>query len=404
MVLNDKKRILIVSQTFPPFSGIGGRRWAKMAKYMDRKGMLVSVLSARLKHRNSSWKKDTPHVPHQTYRHRFPEVIEIGPKSFLDKISYRLWLTFLKLKSKGSPYDRALLDRKSFTAKFEKCLFEYKPDAVIVSGAPFRLLQFVIPFIRRNSQIKFIADFRDPWSWGDSYGYSNLNHKRKKFELSLEKKALSSFHLVTTPWPEIVSKLQTIHPEQADKIKLLPHGYDSDDFQDKSNDNKKGKKRIVFGGTIYRGMESTIHKIIKEVSQNKHGFELSLFSNDLTSTSTSNKIHISQPLPVNQFFAQIRNSTAVILLIPEHMKNGIPSKLYEYAYVGTPIVMLGKRGPTSNFIEENGFGVFVDNPENLFDSIINLPLLEPKHEELDNHSIQNITERFLNQINTSFIE
>ena len=36
--------ILIISHTFPPYKGIGGRRWAKFAKELARRGHPVHVV------------------------------------------------------------------------------------------------------------------------------------------------------------------------------------------------------------------------------------------------------------------------------------------------------------------------------------------------------------------------
>jgi hypothetical protein len=54
------KKVLIVSYIFPPKSGIGGRRWAKFSKYLNRMDIDIKVLTFQKKNDSnfSNWSKD----------------------------------------------------------------------------------------------------------------------------------------------------------------------------------------------------------------------------------------------------------------------------------------------------------------------------------------------------------
>lgn len=387
-------RILLVSQTFPPYKGIGGRRWAKFAKYLQANGNQVQVVCADLMvEKKSPWKDDVTDIPIHTYKHNFPRVVEQFPKNILEKIDYRIKLAKLKRMSHGTPYDRALLDFDSFKEVLLKRLREFKPDYLIVTGAPFYLLYYALGLKEQFPQTKFVADFRDPWTWGASYGYSELSDKRLKYEKLLEKSVVSSYDLILSPWPSIVEKLKSLYPENRSKIELMEHGYDPEDFDELSNESSVSKYDLIFGGTIYRNTEKILEEIIQKFSSE---IDIGLFSNDLKKLNIEGSdSHMSGLIDSKEFFKRVGSSKAVLMLIPEHMKDGIPSKLFEYAFLGTPIIAVGNRGELSLFIESNAFGIFLDDIASLSKSLKELSVKENREEVLLNYNFDHLTRKLL---------
>lgn len=392
-------RILIVSQTFPPYNGIGGRRWAKFAKYLRTFGARVEVICADLKtNKKSPWTDDVKDIDRYTYNHQFPRVVEQFPKNTLEKIIYRLQLAKLRKISKGTPYDRALLDEHSFKEIYQNRLSEFKPQTVIVTGAPFYLLSYAIDVISDFPDTKFIADFRDPWTWGASYGYSELSDERLNYENSLEDLVVNKYHAILSPWPSIVQNLKLKYPLNSPKIHLLEHGYDPDDFKASDVPGSAKGYDLIFGGTIYKGTNKILEDVIFQSNGN---FSLGVFSNDLSNlTIPENNSHLSNLIESKEYFARVSESTSVLMLIPEHMKDGIPSKLFEYASLGRPIIALGHRGSLSEFIEANDFGLFLDDVTELAKTIHTLPQFKRNDEVLLNYNFEQLTKKLLSFLNT----
>ena len=42
--MNNLKHVLLISYSYPPYPGIGGRRWAKFSKYLSRLGFVIHVI------------------------------------------------------------------------------------------------------------------------------------------------------------------------------------------------------------------------------------------------------------------------------------------------------------------------------------------------------------------------
>ncbi|MCA1764001.1 MAG: hypothetical protein LC664_13560 [Flavobacteriales bacterium] len=350
--------------------------------------------------RNSPWSRDVSEIPVERYAHRFPSVLTANPANVLEKIAYRLWLIYLKMVSKGSPYDRAILDRGAFYLAFVEKMDAFKPDVVIATGAPFRLLAYIADVINAFPNSRFIADIRDPWTWGESYGYAHLSEKRLNFEKQLEAKVVSQFHFTTSPWPEIVSRLQKLYPAAQRKISLLPHAYDPDDFPAKLQPAELDKELLVFGGNIYHGLEDTLNDIIAFVRSRSKNLRIEIYSGNL------NKIHergdgvkMHAPIPALEFFEKAQRAQAVIFLIPEHLKDGVPTKLFEYAYLGRPIIAMGYRGRVSEFVEEKSLGIFVDDVSELGEIDFELLKVSAEPEWLEAYNYANITEGLLKLIN-----
>lgn len=386
------QRILIVSQTFPPYNGIGGRRWAKFAKYLDKNGHDIQVVCADLPVRKESpWTNDVKGLTRHTYTHYFPRVVEQFPVNAVEKVAYRLKLASLKRKSRGTPFDRALLDEDSFKRVFFERMKAFSPQTLIVTGAPFYLLNYALDYRHQFPETKFIADFRDPWTWGKSYGYTELSEKRLNYEKKLEKKVVASYDVVLSPWPSIVEKLKSIYPDNSFRFKLLEHGFDQEDLPLTNNKLDKSQTDLIFGGTIYHGMESLLRKII---SASDTEFRFSIYSNDLEKLEpVKADVLLNQQVPSSIFFTNVSASKAVLMLVPEHMKDGIPSKLFEYASLGTPIIALGHRGSLSAFIELHKFGIFLDRVEEIPKTIKQVQQLNRDEEVLVNYNFENLTKK-----------
>jgi len=397
--LPSGQRILIVSQTFPPYNGIGGRRWAKFAKYLHSRGVKLEVICADLDtEKNSPWSEDVRNIKVYPYRHHFPRVVEQFPNNLLEKISYRIQLEKLRRISRGTPYDRAIMDEVSFMEVFLDRLREFRPETVIVTGAPFYLLHFAIRLKSDYPETKFIADFRDPWTWGSSYGYAELPEVRLEYEKSLEVNVVSQYHAILSPWPSIVDKLKDLYPANASKIHLLEHGYDPDDFEKLPNQEPVKGYDLIFGGTIYQGMEKILEKVTNTFG---NSFNLGVFSNDLAKLkSTDSKAELSGVIGSKDFLARVASSKTVLMLIPSHMKDGIPSKLFEYAYLGTPIIAIGVRGALSEFIEVNQFGCFLEDVSKLPETIENLSAIKKNEQVLLNYNFEHLTEKLLSFLKT----
>ncbi|MBK7818313.1 MAG: hypothetical protein IPJ60_12810 [Sphingobacteriaceae bacterium] len=85
---------------------------------------------------------------------------------------------------KQNLFDRGYAWRKPLLNELEG-IHRNKPiDVLVVTGAPFSLLYYGAEFKMRHKEIKYVVDFRDPWTWGGITEYRLCRHSRKDFRNS----------------------------------------------------------------------------------------------------------------------------------------------------------------------------------------------------------------------------
>ena len=390
-----KNRVLIVSQTFPPADGIGGRRWAKFAKYLKREGCEIEVISAKLPSaENKAWHADVEGIKQYHYSHQYPQILSRVPSSLYQKLSYRIALTRARLKADGSPYDRALYDEKAFLEILESRLQDFKPQVVIISSPPVNLLFYAAKIRNRFPDVKFIADFRDPWLDGNHYGYADLHPKALKVEKEKEDFIVRNFDKIVSPWALVVDGFTARYPGFARNFVLLAHGWDRDDILGRQKPNMEVD--LIYGGNLYKGFEPLLAFLARYAHQKNAKIEIYAGSEvPQKILDTQGNFKVRNAIPVSDFFARIRQSKHLLFLIPERLKDGFPTKLLEFAATGKPIIAVGYSGTLSELIVQKGIGSFVaiDKLEEDFENARKgLSKLSPDTRWIKDHELSRITQ------------
>jgi len=397
--MSNFKRILIVAYTFPPQGGIGGRRWAKIAKELHKQGYLTEVISAELADEQSSpWMSDVKSIPVFRFKTTFPKHLKRQPQNLLDKVRYRMALRKMVMLTKGTPYDRAALDKLSFLSMFRKRMQLFKPDLILATGAPFDLLHFTAAELSHYSGVLSVADLRDPWVNGSAYGYSGLSKKRLSVEKAKESEVVEAFDLVSMPWQKNIEELQERHPTFSEKLFVLPHFYDEDDLV--FEEEVTNPPDIIYGGGIYEGLEDTIVRLAQFCNNLQIKAEVRT-TNTFNRSVQNEFFSVMPPIPSHKFFARVKSSKYALLFLPEGHRYGL-TKLYELAACGRPILAVGRKSPLSDLIVKESLGFFIDiqNLERDLQDALNSQIpFRANREWLANHSLQSVTRDFMDLVN-----
>lgn len=373
-----KNKILIISYTFPPMQGVGGRRWAKLANALYDSGDEVHVIAAQpFAGESSSWRVNEKIIV-KRFPRSYPNIITEKPKNAWQKIQYRITLFILKLLIRTNYYDRGVFWYKYFQCDILNYIKVNGIKNVIVTGGPFSFLYYAAKLKEKYPDIKLLIDIRDEWGADQFYGFGLLSSKRKKSEILRIKYALEKADLVTVPYPYMITIYADMINENKDKIKLLAHGVDEVfiiNAKQKTQVNKFVK--LVNFGSIHSNQEDIMQCLADGI--NNSTLHLHFYSqehkyiNIFNHKKVLNK-NVFYHLPVieEQVAKTLSISDAALLFIPSHFKNSITTKFMEIVANRTPIVAIGEKGEAVDFIIKNNLGVFID-VEKLKDEFINIP-------------------------------
>lgn len=386
--------ILIVSHTFPPYRGIGGRRWAKLAKALARRGHTVHVVHAdqgdELK--GSLWDADVRHP--LIHRHalpmRYPQVLMKRPlTSVTEKIGYRFWMKVLPLIADGNILDRSVRWAPQLVAKCDALIPQHGIKHVIATGPPFALLHHLLA-LKQRSRVSMLADFRDPWTWGEVYGRGSMSAAQRDAENQLEREVMAGYHGITTPSPFILKHLQTTYPQHAAKCSLLPHVIDPDELGTVMPTMEDDHFRMIYAGSVYNepGFTAYFAEVLKAFQRaeleaperwSASTFHLYITGHDIAQwqrmtaeARQTDRVLFHQPLPAQELFPLLQQAHLVLAYMPPEKRDFVSTKFNELAWLGTPVLHIGEPGGLSEHIKGKGLGktVTVDGVADLLQRII----------------------------------
>ncbi|MFT3885252.1 MAG: hypothetical protein QM724_07430 [Flavobacteriales bacterium] len=146
--------VLFITYLFPPYFGIGARRWSKFARALAQRGYTVHVIHSRLPQdlNGSFWTADVQQPGIHTYElpQRYPTVlVKRTLDTFLDKVGYRFWMRAVRWLAPGNPLDKTVFWHDQLLRKAGELIGTHNIRNVVVTGAPFRLLAFGVDIKRK---------------------------------------------------------------------------------------------------------------------------------------------------------------------------------------------------------------------------------------------------------------
>lgn len=362
----DVKKVLIVCYSFPPNAGVGGRKWAKTAKYLLKIGWEVHILMKQPAIQdNSPWTADTKGcIVHSIIPH-YPEIISREPEEIIEKIWYRLALLRLKFITSSNYYDRAVLLENDFGRKLMDIIHCHQINNLIVTGAPFSLLYYAAKEKVNHPELKFIADIRDSWLSENFYGFGLLSNKRREIEKQRLIEVLNTADKTFVPYETMLNEYQKLGTTDS-AIEVLPHAVD--DAMILPRRKQMGISLVHFGSHYHNlnGIFSELAVCLQEQTEIKLNFYTKDFKykNIFEAMDVLNVNCIYNNIVAeNRVFEILSESTAAVLFTPDYMKDFISTKYLENAAARIPMIVIGKKGIAADFVINNRLGIFISENE-----------------------------------------
>lgn len=382
----EQKKILIITYYWPPAGGPGVQRWLKFVKYLPDFGVqpivyipenptypiidenLVKEVSdkaiilkqkifepyqlASFLSKNKTKKISSGIIPNQK------------KQSFLDK-------TFLWIRGNLFIPDARVFWVKPSVAYLEKYILDNDIDTIITSGPPHSLHLIGLE-LKQKLDLKWFADFRDPWT---TIGY----HKSLRLSRFAAKKHKALEHQVLNTADRIIVTSKTTKTEfqaiTTKPISVITNGYDTEQVEKQTLDTKFSLAHI--GSFLSERNPLILWESLIELTNEIPDFKTHLEIKLIGAVSQEVLETISQfglkPYLNNLGYVSHAEAIAhqrksqVLLLIEinsEDTKSIIPGKLFEYMVSNRPIIAIGpKDSDFAEIITNTNTGVFFDYSE-----------------------------------------
>lgn len=236
-------KVLIVTYYWPPSGGSGVQRWMYFAKHLEENGIEPIVVTinpenAAFASVDYSLLEQVKHVKTHYTSGGFQllklysflksgstkKQIPVGnfgnkKKSIFDKLSGYIRANYF------IPDARVGWNKKAIPL-VEELIKKENITIIITTGPPHSTHLIGLEIKKRHNHIKWLADFRDPWT--EVY-YNTLFKKNKradKKDRSLELEVLEKSDLVLTIGPSMKELLENKIPRQKDKVHSILNGFD----------------------------------------------------------------------------------------------------------------------------------------------------------------------------------
>ncbi|WP_332033313.1 glycosyl transferase family 1 [Kaistella sp.] len=359
----NNKKILIITYYWPPAGGPGVQRWLKFVKYLPGFGWNPTVFIPE----NPSYpivdetlqnevSKDLEIIRTKIWEpYQIAELFGKDNKKFkagqFDVGKNQTWKSRLSIWVRGNFF---IPDARVFWVKpsanyLRKYLKENHFDAVVTTGPPHSVHLIGLELKKEFPDLKWIADFRDPWTEISYYKHLKLTKASDRKHRDLEQKVFKTADItLATSYTDA----ENFRKKGADAF-CITNGFDG--FETSLKTERNPKFTLSYIGVLEQLRNpqilwNTLNEIISENHDFKKDFELKFVGR--VDDKILNQIQNSDlKYSLNNFGylshseANIEMKKSDILLItnfPEVSSKGIiPGKIFEYLATGKPILSFG---------------------------------------------------------------
>jgi len=427
------KKVLIITYYWIPSGGAGVQRWVKFTKYLREFGwepIIYTPLNPEFPSIDYSFEKDIPEdiqvikapiwEPYNVYRNIMGKKGEAISAGFISENKKSNWKDKLSIWIRGNfliPDPRRFWIEPS--VKFlTKYLKENQIDTIISTGPPHSMHVIGLGLKLKNPSLKWVADFRDPWTNIDFYKELNLTWIADKIHHRFERKVVKHTDCLVTVSQGWMNGFLQLKPKNN---KVITNGYDAADIQigDVKLDTKFSISHI---GTLNAARNpSVLWKVLGQICSENASFRYDLqiqligkvdFSvlEQINESGLSEQLKKIDYLPHKEAIEKQQSSQILLLLINQSQNaNGIlTGKFYEYMASKRPILAIGPTdGDAATVLKESKAGKMVDFSD--FDQTKNVVLeyynlfkqnsLNTDTEAIDRYSRRNLTKQLASLLN-----
>jgi galactitol-specific phosphotransferase system IIB component len=382
----EQKKLLIITYYFPPAGGPGVQRWLKFVKYLPEfdiqpivyvpenptypiidEGLVSQISDKVIVLKNKILE---PYQLASVFSKNKTKKISSGifpqkkKQTFLDK-------TFLWVRGNLFIPDARVLWVKPSVSYLEKYIRENNIDTIVTSGPPHSLHLIGLE-LKEKLNVKWFADFRDPWTTIGYHKALRLSNYAAKKHKKLESKVLNTADTIIVTSKTTKAEFEAITNKP---ISVITNGYDIENVEKQTLDTKFTLAHI---GSFLSDRNppflwECLVELLNEIPDFKTHLEIKLIGavsqevlDAISQFNLTEYLNLLGYVSHHEAIAHQKKSQVLLLIEinSEDTKSIIPGKLFEYMVSNRPIIAIGPQGSDfADIIKETNTGVFFDYSE-----------------------------------------
>lgn len=373
-------KVLLITYYWPPAGGSGVQRWLKFVKYLPEFGIqpvVYTVKDPKYAIEDSSLVNEVPRdlevlrgaiwEPNDILS-RFSKSKKDNSSGFLNPNP-----SFVERQVQYIRANYFIPDARKFWIKPSvKQLSAYlettQVDAIITTGPPHSL-HLIGLALKNRFGIKWLADFRDPWTNIDYFHSLPLTNSSRQKHYELETRVLRKADAVLV----VGKSMKAEFSDRAKEVQVLSNGYDDYQLEDEIELDKKFS--ISHIGLMNADRNPVVlWRALKELTEESDAFGIDLQVNligkcdeevykSVAQYDLMDKVDFIGYVGHNEVLAYQRASQLLLLSVNKvpSAKSIVTGKIFEYLQSKRPIIGIGPvDGDLAEILEESNAGQMVD--------------------------------------------
>ena len=425
-----QKKLLIITYYWPPAGGPGVQRWLKFVKYLPEFGIqpivyvpenpTYPIIDKELINEVSEKAlilKNKIFEPYQLANYFSKNKTKKISSGIIPNVKKQTYLEKFLLWIRGNLFipDARVYWVKPSVKYLKKYIREYNIDTIVTSGPPHSL-HLIGMELKQDLNVKWFADFRDPWTTIGYHKELKLSSFADKKHKKLEKKVLNLADtiIVTSKTTKIEFSKLTSKP-----IEVITNGYDVENVAKQVLDSKFSLAHIgsFLSDRNPKILWESLNELIIEIPTFQNDLEIKLIgaiSQEVLQTISHYNLnsYVNNLGYVSHNEAVLHQRKSQVLLLieidSEQTRSIIPGKLFEYMVSERTIIAIGpEKSDIEDIINQTNTGVFFNysEKEKLKKTILdyyNLYKINKLHlfpVGLQQYSRKNLTEQLVKVLN-----
>lgn len=355
------RRLLVIAWYFPPMGGGGVQRTLSFVRHLSARGWQITVLTTADPGRY--WAED------RTLLARVPQGVEVlrvsdrpldlarralrraAPARFRRDLDRLLELP--DRQATWWPFARRAAERRMAAGGF---------DAIYSTSAPWTD-HLVARGIARAHGLRWVADFRDPWTLNQTFAPASPLHAA--WARRQEQSILRSADVVLANTEQNAAELRRAFGGGGAQVEALPNGWEADETEGLPPPSDTEPLTLGYAGSFYAGYQpdrlfAALRGALDAEPDLRGRLRVVLAGKTeqaaaIAAAGLSGVVQERGYLPQRAALELLSSSHATLLVLPEHADSGwVPQKLYVYLRLGRPIVAVIPRGEARRILEAAG--------------------------------------------------